>query len=193
MNVIQTPVLAGRRVLDPHVGCRRSTAGGRPRSRPSRPPCMTTASTPAGGRDAAGTTWSVGIRRRKTQMAAYQTDSRNSSVPSADHDVPARGGRRWSPGRSAGRRRARCPGPCTTVALPVLGSDSHDARPGIGIPPLTVPFGVELAEQPSPGRRNWWSGHQLDRGELHRLVRCTPSGPARRRPPSGPGSRSRRR
>ena len=29
--------------------------------------------------------------------------------------------------------------PCTTVALPVLGSDSHEASPGIGMPPLTVP------------------------------------------------------
>ena len=29
--------------------------------------------------------------------------------------------------------------PCTTVARPVLGSESHDANPGIGMPPLTVP------------------------------------------------------
>ena len=29
--------------------------------------------------------------------------------------------------------------PWTTVSLPVDGSESHDARPGISIPPLTVP------------------------------------------------------
>ena len=28
--------------------------------------------------------------------------------------------------------------PCTTVFLPVLGSESQEARPGIGRPPLTV-------------------------------------------------------
>ena len=26
--------------------------------------------------------------------------------------------------------------PCTTVDVPVLGSDSQEARPGIGIPPV---------------------------------------------------------
>jgi hypothetical protein len=29
--------------------------------------------------------------------------------------------------------------PWTTVDSPVLGSDSHEARPGIGMPPVTVP------------------------------------------------------
>ena len=28
--------------------------------------------------------------------------------------------------------------PCTTVDLPVWGSDNQEARPGIGIPPVTV-------------------------------------------------------
>jgi hypothetical protein len=30
--------------------------------------------------------------------------------------------------------------PCTTVLVPVFGSDRIEARPGIGMPPLTVPL-----------------------------------------------------
>ena len=37
--------------------------------------------------------------------------------------------------------------PWTTVAVPSAGSDSHEARPGIGMPPVTRAVGVEVAEQ----------------------------------------------
>src|SRR5687768_587450 len=80
----------------------------------------------------------LGIRRRKIHDTAYHTDSRNSSVPRptmmSQH--------RWTMlvcrtvGRWSGGTVSR---PCTTVALPVLGSESQDARPGTGMPPLTVP------------------------------------------------------
>ena len=74
-------------------------------------------------------------------------------------------------GRSSAGTASR---PCTTVDVPVLGSDSQDARPGIGIPPLTVAVGVEVAEQ---RLRDVAGGlrHQLDRRELDRLVVVDPA------------------
>ena len=41
-------------------------------------------------------------------------------------------------GRSA-RQRGSCRGPGSTVARPVLGSDNHDASPGMATPPSTCP------------------------------------------------------
>src|SRR3954447_12623820 len=79
----------------------------------------------------------VGIRRRIAQEAPYQSESRNRSVPRPTITSQAR----WTTltsdvvGRSAAGTLSR---PLTTVFLPVLGSDSHEASPGIGIPPLTV-------------------------------------------------------
>src|SRR6476469_9343800 len=99
--------------------------------------------TPARTQEAAGRakkTRLVGMRRLRTQVAPYHADSRNSRVPRPTMTSHAR----WTTltsdvvGRSAAGTLSR---PCTTVDFPVLGSESHDARPGIGIPPLTVPLG----------------------------------------------------
>ena len=49
---------------------------------------------------------------------------------------------RWTvlTSRVVGRSSAgNASSPCTTVLVPVLGSDSHDASPGIAIPPVTSP------------------------------------------------------
>src|SRR6478736_9435921 len=76
-------------------------------------------------------------------MAAYHTASRKSSVPTPTITSQ----QRWTRlvartvGLSSAGTESR---PWTTVAFPVLGSDSHDARPGIGIPPLTVPSALSL-------------------------------------------------
>src|SRR6476469_5605140 len=100
---------------------------------------VTTARTPEEAARARKT-WLVGIRRLRTQVAPYHADSRNSSVPRPTMTSHAR----WTTltsdvvGRSS---TGTLSSPCTTVAFPVLGSESHDARPGIGIPPLTVPLG----------------------------------------------------
>nr|WP_255371904.1 hypothetical protein [Cellulosimicrobium sp. CUA-896] len=79
-----------------------------------------------------------GMRRRKSQVAPYQADSRNSSVPIPTMTSQARCTMFTSRtvGRSSGGTLSS---PSTTVDRPVLGSDSHDARPGIGSPPDTVP------------------------------------------------------
>ena len=145
MNVIQTPGVGRRRVLDLHVvvddprlaadlghdpaGLHRDHGEhARARRRARRNDRL------------------VGIRRRNSQLAPYQSDSRNSSVPRPTMTSQAR----WTTltseivGRSPAGTLSR---PCTTVAVPVLGSDSHEARPGIGIPPATVPSEFEVAEQ----------------------------------------------
>ena len=44
--------------------------------------------------------------------------------------------------------------PCTTVVLPVAGSESHDARPGIFRPPLSTRFEFRCAERGSRARRS---------------------------------------
>ena len=80
----------------------------------------------------------AGILRRNIQLAPYHTDSRNSSVPRPTMTSQAR----WTmlTWRTVGRSSAgTVSSPCTTVARPVLGSDSHEASPGMGMPPLTVP------------------------------------------------------
>ena len=96
-------------------------------------------------------------------------------MPEPDHDVPGQVDDvdlRGSVGRSSAGTVSR---PWTTVALPVLGSDSHEARPGIGMPPVTVPSSFRWPSSVSGtsllGRR-----HQLDRGELDRLVVVDPAG-----------------
>src|SRR3954454_19630864 len=80
-----------------------------------------------------------GIRRRKTQVSQYQADSRNSSVPIPTMTSHARCTVLvcWIVGSwSAGTEFS----PWTMVDLPVAGSDNQDARPGMGMPPLTVPL-----------------------------------------------------
>ena len=80
-----------------------------------------------------------GMSRRKIQHTQYHADSRNSSVPRPTMTSHAR----WTVltceivGRSS--RRARVSRPWTTVLVPSLGSDSHEASPGIRIPPVTSP------------------------------------------------------
>src|SRR5436190_8095346 len=79
----------------------------------------------------------IGIRRRNTQLAPYHSESRNSRVPSPTITSQAR----WTTlvsctvGRSPTGTVSR---PFTTVDLPVLGSDSAEARPGTGTPPTTL-------------------------------------------------------
>src|SRR3954470_24750064 len=79
-----------------------------------------------------------GMSRWISHANAYQSDNRLSSVPKptiTSHD-------KWTvftcevDGASAAGSESS---PCTTVLVPVFGSESNDANPGIGIPPLTVP------------------------------------------------------
>ena len=78
----------------------------------------------------------LGMSRRKIHDTQYQTDSRKSSVPRPTMMSHAR----WTVltwemvGRSSAGTVSR---PWITVLVPSLGSDSHDASPGISIPPLT--------------------------------------------------------
>src|SRR3954451_2438866 len=78
------------------------------------------------------------IQRRNTQLAPYHAANRNRSVPRPTMTSHAR----WTmlTCRTVGRASAgTVSSPCTTVDRPVLGSDSHEANPGMGMPPLTVP------------------------------------------------------
>src|SRR5262245_8973114 len=80
-----------------------------------------------------------GMRRLKIQVPQYQSDSKKRSVARPTITSHAR----WtvltslSVGRSA---EGVLSSPCTSVFFPVLGSESHDASPGMRMPPVTVPF-----------------------------------------------------
>ena len=77
-----------------------------------------------------------GMSRRKTQLAHHHSDSRNSRVPRPIMMSQARCVTftvRFV-GRSSAGISLR---PMTTVAVPVLGSERIEARPGIGMPPDT--------------------------------------------------------
>ena len=65
--------------------------------------------------------------------------------------------------------------PWTTVFLPVDGSDSHDAMSGMRDPAADGAVVVEVPEQ-GLGHVVAGLGHELDGGELHRLVVVDPPG-----------------
>ena len=115
-----------------------------------------------------------GMSLRKIQVAQYQTASRNSSVPSPTMTSHAR----WTTlacryvGRSSSGNELS---PWITVAVPSVGSDSHEAKPGIGMPPTTSPSELRWPNSVS-GTSLRRLGHQLDGGELHRLVVVDPAG-----------------
>ena len=114
------------------------------------------------------------MSRRKSQDSPYQTRQQDQQRAEADHDVPGQ-----VDGVDLGDRRLvvhgdACSSPCTTVFLPVLGSDSHEARPGIGRPPVTVPSELRWPSSVS-GTSLVVFGDQLDRRELHRLVVVDPA------------------
>ncbi len=79
-----------------------------------------------------------GMSRRNSQVPPHQSAIRNSSVPSPIMTSHARCTvLTWlTVGIASGGNESR---PWMTVSRPVLGFDSHEASPGIGIPPLTVP------------------------------------------------------
>jgi hypothetical protein len=90
----------------------------------------------------------VGIRRLNAQLRPYHAESRNSSVPRPTITSHAR----WTTLTSdvVGRSLAgTLSSPWTTVELPVLGSDSQEASPGMGIPPDTVPSEFSLPSKVS--------------------------------------------
>ena len=79
-----------------------------------------------------------GMSRRNIQLAHHQRVSRNSRVPRPTMMSHARCVTltvRFV-GRSSAGISLR---PMTTVDVPVLGSDRIEARPGMGIPPVTSP------------------------------------------------------
>src|SRR5689334_3569277 len=81
----------------------------------------------------------LGMSRRNSQQAQYHKANRNRSVPNPTMMSHAR----WTTftSRVVGRSDwGTASKPWTTVFFPVEGSDSQDASPGIGIPPLTVPL-----------------------------------------------------
>ncbi len=146
--MIHTPGVAGGGVLDLHqvVDDPRLAAdladhpAGLHRDRPT--------ATPAPDGDAAGTACSSACRRRKIQRQPVpRRTSRNSSVPRPTMTSQARCTVLTCAERRPLVRRARCRGPGRRCSCPSLGSDSHDASPGIGMPPLTRAVGVEVAEQ----------------------------------------------
>ncbi len=61
------------------------------------------------------------------------------------------------------------------MAVPSVGSDSHEARPGILIPPVTVPSLLRWPNKVS-GTSLVGLRHELDGGELDRLVVVDPAG-----------------
>src|SRR6476469_2491703 len=79
----------------------------------------------------------LGRSRRNSQLAPYQRESRNRSVPRPTITSHARWTTLasltvgWEPAGKALR-------PLTTVAVPSAGSDRIDARPGMGMPPSTL-------------------------------------------------------
>ncbi len=77
-----------------------------------------------------------------------------------------------SVGRSSAGTVSR---PWTTVALPVLGSDSHEASPGMGMPPVTSPSALRWPSRIS-GTSLLVVRHHLDGGELGGLVGVDPAG-----------------
>ena len=77
--------------------------------------------------------------------------------------------------------------PCTTVAVPVLGSDNHDAQAGDRDPACDRPVVVQPAQQ-RLGHVTRRGRHELDRRELDRLVVVDPPSEANRPPPSGSAS-----
>ena len=92
-----------------------------------------------------------------------------------DHDVPgqvdgvdlAR-----SVGRSSAGTVSR---PWMTVLVPSAGSDSHEASPGIRMPPVTSPSALSRPSSVS-GTSLGGLRDQLDGGELDRLVVVDPAG-----------------
>src|SRR5690348_5614784 len=82
----------------------------------------------------------LGMSRRNSQDSPYQTDNKNNNVASPTMTSQARCTvLAWLMLGSLFVGNALRP--CTTVFLPVLGSESHDAKSGIAIPPSTfVPF-----------------------------------------------------
>ena len=116
----------------------------------------------------------LGMSLRKIHDAHHHRVSRNSRVPRPTITSHARWTTltSWSVGRSAAGVSSS---PWMTVDVPVLGSDNHEARPGIGRPPTTSPFGVEMAEK-HLGHVAAGLGHHLDRGELGGLVVEDPAG-----------------
>src|SRR6478672_9082810 len=134
-NVSQTPVL-------PVAACStfiwlNTIQGWRPTSVTTQPASMVmTARTPA--TEATRKNHLVfGRSRLNSQLALYQRDSRNRSVPRPTITSQARcttfasetvG---WEPFGNALR-------PLTTVVVPSAGSDRNDARPGIAMPPCTL-------------------------------------------------------
>src|SRR3954453_11836982 len=97
---------------------------------------VTTASTPEAA-ERVKKTLLISNRRRIAQNAPYHSASRNSAVPRPTITSQAR----WTTftsstvGHSSAGTLWR---PLTPVDFPVLGSESHEPSPGIGIPPLTV-------------------------------------------------------
>ena len=138
-NVIQTPSLRGRGVLDLHVVV----------DDPRLPPDF--GDDPARfhrehGRDAgdrrdpAGTTRDFGMSRRKIQHEPVpDRQAGTAAVPMPDHDVPREVDRVDLRGSSAGRRPGPSRAPRSRCSCRSFGSESHDASPGIVIPPVTVP------------------------------------------------------
>ena len=77
--------------------------------------------------------------------------------------------------RRLGRSSGTASRPATTVLVPGgRGSESHDAIPGIGMPPVDRAVRVEVAEQ-GLGHVAARLRHQLDRRELRGLVVVDPA------------------
>ena len=123
-----------------------------------------------------------GIRRRNSQHSQYHAASRNNSVPRPTMMSQERCTVLICEivGRSSGGTSVSCDpcgmsSPWTTVAVPSVGSDSHEARPGIADPSRDGPVAVEVAEQ-GLGHVARRLRHELDGGELDRLVVVDPAG-----------------
>ena len=85
---------------------------------------------------------------------------------------------RWTAltSRVVGRESAgKLSRPSITVLVPSAGSDRIDARPGIGMPPVTVPSRLRWPKQ-RLGHVAVGLGHQLDGRELDRVVVVDPAG-----------------
>src|SRR6476469_8849382 len=84
-----------------------------------------------------------GMSRRKIHDSQYHAASRNRKVP----EPTMTSQERWTVLTSlmvGWSSVGTVSSPCTTVALPVLGSDNHDASPGMGMPPVTSPSEFNL-------------------------------------------------
>src|SRR3954452_4961452 len=79
-----------------------------------------------------------GGRRLKSQYNPYHTESKKRAVAKPTMTSHAR----WTTFVSlmfGSLDVGNALRPCATVFLPEPGSDSHDAKPGILMPPVTVP------------------------------------------------------